>query len=277
MKKINVDIIGTCYSRELFNTTDEYKVKTYLMRQSIFTMFSKPLPIDENDVKILDDYNFKKRMVYFEFNKLALSTLFDQPSEYLIIDLLNEIRDFYDFKNPQDVKIVSTKETTLTLKELRNYFDYIYFLIEIQKLPENEIRKYFQVFIEELLKHYNSNRIILNKVQMQNFYYQDNKKIYITDNFVYSRKKFVKKLENLFLELLPTCKVLETTHDPILDINHRLGGPHPVHFEQIYYKYRMDILNDIIHNGNNIQKLDNEYLNLLNKSEATIKSKKLIK
>lgn len=277
MKKINVDIIGTCYSRELFNTTDEYKVNTYLMRQSIFTMFSKPLPIDKNDVKTLDDYNFKKRMVYFEFNKLALSTLFEQPSEYLIIDLLNEIRNFYDFKNPQDVKIVSTKETTLTLKELRNYVDYIYSLIEIQNIPENEIRKYLQVFIEELLKHYNSNKIILNKVQMQNFYYQDNKKIYITDNFVYDRKEFVKKLENLFLELLPTCKVLETTHAPILDINHRLGGPHPVHFEQIYYKYRMDILNDILHNGNNIQKLDNEYLNLLNKSEATIKSKKLIK
>lgn len=162
MKKINVDIICTCYSRELFNTTDEYKVNTYLMQQSIFTMFSKPLPIDKNDVKTLDDYNFKKRMVYFEFNKLALSTLFEQSSEYLIVDLLNEIRDFYDFKNPQDVKIVSTKETILTLKELRNCVDYIYSLIEIQNISENEIRKYLQVFIEELLKHYNSNKIILN-------------------------------------------------------------------------------------------------------------------
>lgn len=277
MKKINVDIIGTCYSRELFNTTDEYKVNKYLMRQSIFTMFSKPLPIDKSDVKTLDDYNFKKRMVYFEFNKLALSTLFEQPSEYLIIDLLNEIRDFYDFKNPQEVKIVSTKETTLTLKGLRNYVDYIYSLIEIKNIPENEIRKYLQVFIEELLKYYNSNKIILNKVQMQNFYYQDNKKIYITDNFVYDRKEFVRKLENIFLELLPTCKVLVTTYDPILDINHRLGGPHPVHFEQIYYKYRMDILNDIIHNENNVRRLDKDYLTLINKNYSMIKSKKLIR
>ena len=109
---------------------------------------------------------------------------------------------------------------------------------------------------------------------MQNFYYQDNKKIYITDNFVYGRKEFVKKLENLFLELLPTCKVLETTHAPILDINHRLGGPHPVHFEQIYYKYRMDILNDIIHNEENTQKIDEDYSNILEQSYSKIKLKK---
>lgn len=277
MKKINIDIVGTCYSRELFNNVEEYEVKTYIMRQSIFTMFSNPLTIAQNDVKTLDDYEFKKRMVYYEFNKLALSNLFRNPAEYIIIDLVNEIRDYYFFKNPYGVRIVSTKETILTLKKLKNSLNYVCSLVEIQNVPEKEIRKHLKLFISELLKYYSSDKIILNKVKMQNFYYQDNKKEYITDNFMYSRKEFIKKLEEIFLELLPNCKVLETTYDPIIDINHRLGGPHPLHFEQIYYNYRMSILNDIIHNGNNIQKLDETYFNILNQKYSMIKSKKLVR
>lgn len=37
-----VDIIGTCLTRELFNYTKENEIKTYIIQQSIYT---KSIPI----------------------------------------------------------------------------------------------------------------------------------------------------------------------------------------------------------------------------------------
>ena len=64
--------------------------------------------------------------------------------------------------------------------------------------------------------------------------------------FHYGRKEFITKIEDIFIELLPECKILNTEEKPILDINHRFGAPHPMHFEDIYYNYRMQLLDDLI-------------------------------
>lgn len=53
-------------------------------------------------------------------------------------------------------------------------------------------------------------------------------------------------MEKNFVDLIPGCKILKTKYEPILDINHRLGGPRPGHFEEIYYKYKMELLDRLI-------------------------------
>lgn len=83
----NVDIFETCLTRELFNTTEGYAVNNYLMRQSIFTLFSKPLYVDKSEIKSHDNYNFKNRMLYYELNKIALDNLLKNHTKYLVIDL----------------------------------------------------------------------------------------------------------------------------------------------------------------------------------------------
>lgn len=76
-----VDIIGTCLTRELFNYTKEYEVKTYLMQQSIYTINSNPYPIKQEDIELTDNFKFKVRMVYYDFNKIAFQKLSENPSE----------------------------------------------------------------------------------------------------------------------------------------------------------------------------------------------------
>lgn len=83
----NVDIFETCLTRELFNTTEEYAVNNYLIRQSIFTLLSKPLYVDKSEIKSHDNYNFKNRMLYYELNKIALDNLLKNHTKYLVIDL----------------------------------------------------------------------------------------------------------------------------------------------------------------------------------------------
>ena len=274
----NIDIIGTCYSRELFNTTDKYIVNTYLMQQSIFTMFSQPLKVDLCDVTSHDNYSFKNRMLYYEFNKLGIEKLTENHSKYIIIDLFDNVRDIYQITNPESVKIVSTRDTEMTLKYLQTkekYNDISMQLMSVIDYSDNELYEYLKRFIDKLLEIYEEENIILNIAQMQNIYYENNVKKSIDNNFIYDRRNFINKLEKIFLQLLPNCKILYTTFEPILDINHRFGGPHPVHFESIYYEYRMQVLDSIIRGENVLEQIDNNYINLYEQEIIKIKSKRI--
>ena len=274
----NIDIIGTCYSRELFNTTDKYIVNTYLMQQSIFTMFSQPLKVDLCDVRSHDNYSFKNRMLYYEFNKLGIEKLTENHSKYIIIDLFDNVRDIYQITNPESVKIVSTRDTEMTLKYLQTkekYNDISMQLMSVIDYSDNELYEYLKRFIDKLLEIYEEENIILNIAQMQNIYYENNVKKSIDNNFIYDRRNFINKLEKIFLQLLPNCKILYTTFEPILDINHRFGGPHPVHFESIYYEYRMQVLDSIIRGENVLEQIDNNYINLYEQEIIKIKKKRI--
>ena len=109
---------------------------------------------------------------------------------------------------------------------------------------------------------------------MNNEYYEDNQKKYLENNFHYSRKDFIYKIEEIFLKLLPNCQILETAEKPILNINHRFGGPHPLHFEDIYYNYRMELLNNLITKNNQEEQIKEKYKKIYNEHIESIKLKK---
>lgn len=271
-----VDIFGTCYTRELFNTTAEYQVNTYLMQQSIFTMFSKPLNIGIEDAISHDNFNFKKRMIYYEFNKMGLNRLLDKSADYLIIDLSDGARDIFEFKEPLGVKIVDTHDIELTLKYLKKkekYKNISMKSFDVRNYSDDEIKIYLKIFIDEILKKYNPEKIILNRVQMQNIYYDNNVRKTIDNSFIYNRYDFIKRLENIFLKLLPNCKLLYTKYEPVLDINHRFGGPHPMHFEHMYYEYRMNVLNAIINDDKAFDEINKTYKDMYEQTISQIKSK----
>ena len=104
----NIDIIGTCFSRELFNQTNQYKVNTYLMQQSIYTLNSNPYNISIEEISTKDNYMFKNRMIYYDFNKIAFNKLSQNPSEYLLIDLTDQIRDIIILSQYENIKVIST-------------------------------------------------------------------------------------------------------------------------------------------------------------------------
>lgn len=269
MKK--VDIIGTCLTRELFNYTNEYEVKTYLMQQSIYTLDSNPFPIEQNDIELTDNYQFKVRMLYYEFNKIAFQKLTENPSEYLIVDFADQIRDFVVLDDYDNIKLIATS----AVKEVLNKLNIKYHIYNIDALTDEEIYFFMQQFVEIILTLYDSKKIILNKYQIQNEYYENNEKKYIDENnWVCRRRKSVEKLEKMFQSLIPNCKILETKYEPIIDINHRLGGPHPGHFEEIYYKYRMELLDRIIKNQD-IEDVNENYEKEYNTVIRLIRSKRL--
>ena len=250
-----VDVFGTCISRELFNYTDDYSVKTYLMQQSIYSICSNQYPIELNRIQTSDNYAFKNKMIYYDFNKIAFSKLSEDPSKYLIVDLADQSRDIVVLDDFENIKLTATSAMLENLSRLGERFH----IENIENYSNEELRNYLRQLVQILSSLYDENNIILNRVQMQNEYYENNVKKYIDEStLVYRRKRYLEMLEDMFLELLPECKILQTKHEPILDINHRFGGPHPVHYESIYYKYRMQLLDALITNKD-IEKIETDY------------------
>ena len=239
-------------------------------------MFSKPLNIGIEDAISHDNFNFKKRMIYYEFNKMGLNRLLDKSADYLIIDLSDGARDIFEFKEPLGVKIVDTHDIELTLKYLKKkekYKNISMKSFDVRNYSDDEIKIYLKIFIDEILKKYNPEKIILNRVQMQNIYYDNNVRKTIDNSFIYNRYDFIKRLENIFLKLLPNCKLLYTKYEPVLDINHRFGGPHPMHFEHMYYEYRMNVLNAIINDDKAFDEINKTYKDMYEQTISQIKSK----
>ena len=79
-------------------------------------------------------------------------------------------------------------------------------------------------------------------------------------------------IENIFLKKLKGCKILEVKALPLVNINHRFGGPHPMHFEDIFYEYKMNLLNALIKNLNN-EEVYQRYKEVYEKSIDEIKNK----
>lgn len=143
----NVDIFETCLTRELFNTTEEYAVNNYLMQQSIFTLFSKPLYVDKSEIKSHDNYNFKNRMLYYELNKIGLDNLLKNHTKYLVIDLADVGRIIMFKENNIMPFIVLDNDKSYYIRGLKEYENDKMLLIDTIKHEQDLYEK----MCEELL------------------------------------------------------------------------------------------------------------------------------
>ena len=274
---MKVNILGSCYSRELFNYTNNHEVGCYVLQQSLFTMFAKPLPITLENARSVDGTNFTRRMMFYEFNKLGLEKILEEDADFLIVDFADCRYDIYEFDNPKGVKIIYTHESRATFEHLATLPDYQdiekhYFNV-VEGHSDSELEEIVDKLVSKLLTKFKPENIILNKMNMAKSYFEKNEEKTFENNFHLSREPFIHKIENIFLNKLKGCKVLTTTHSPLVNINHRFGGPHPMHFEDIFYQHKMNLLNALMNNDTETQKVDDDYELELKNNIESIKQK----
>ena len=274
---MKVNILGSCYSRELFNYTNNHEVGCYVLQQSLFTMFAKPLPITLENARSVDGTNFTRRMMFYEFNKLGLEKILKEDADFLIVDFADCRYDIYEFDNPKGVKIIYTHESRATFEHLATLPDYQdiekhYFNV-VEGHSDSELEEIVDKLVSKLLTKFKPENIILNKMNMAKSYFEKNEEKTFENNFHLSREPFIHKIENIFLNKLKGCKILTTTHPPLVNINHRFGGPHPMHFEDIFYQHKMNLLNALMNNDTETQKVDDDYELELKNNIESIKQK----
>lgn len=274
---MKINIFGSCCTRELFNYQSKHEVGCYVMQQSLFTLYAKPLEITLDEAKGTDDSLFKKRMMYYEFNKLGLKKILETPADFLVVDFADCRYDIYTFTKPEGVKIIYTHEARATfdnIKDIDRFKDIEKEYCNIEETYSDEdLEKLVTRFANDILSVYKPEQVILNRIQMNDKYYIEGKEEQLENNFHYGKRHFIKKIEDLFLKAMPGCRELCTKELPILNINHRFGGPHPLHYEDIYYKYKMDIL-DCLFENKDIKEAEEEYKKVYDTEIETIRLKR---
>lgn len=98
MKPLNIDIFGSCISRDPFELeNNKYTVKNYFARSSLVSLLHKPIKINIDTVKWPS--NFVKRTVNDDLLKRFATYSKSPKSKIIIVDLIQERYSMSSFKD----------------------------------------------------------------------------------------------------------------------------------------------------------------------------------
>lgn len=239
---LNIAVLGTCFSRNAFNSSaffnpdykKFYKCCYTQFHSSVISLMSDPVDADFNqfnDVKESD-----RAWVETDFKKDFFVKLKESKPDYIIIDF------YCDASKP----VIRTQENNFVTC---NYF------IEASKFLSNwsnthilnhhENHKFFELwkanvhkFLDKLKTIIPEDKIILNKGRFTETYYGLDGKIKTFEDIPMIRRNnyFWDKLDNYFLSIAPSAKVIDMTDTKFIGDERYPYGLSYSHYESGYYK-----------------------------------------
>ncbi|EAG3566953.1 teichoic acid biosynthesis protein [Listeria monocytogenes] len=246
-----IAVMGTCFSRNAFNSSPffnpDYKAffecSFTQFHSSIISLMTKPANLINLD-KYTDIKKSEQSFVEEDWKKEFFTNLKNSNSDYFLIDL------YPDVIRPV---IWLNDETAITLSyvieqsQLLNDIPYERISDHIDNEAYfNEWKGYADQFIEKLTEIIPANRVILNLGGFTTSYYDEDGKIVTYKNKMAIEKNnyFWDRLNNYFLSKLPEAKVIDFSKKGYIgDFNYPFGHSFS-HFESPYYK---DFLKDLIY------------------------------
>ncbi len=260
MDKKHISIIGTCCSRNLFNTSllrDVFNIDFYACQICPFALFDKGLNIDKNELYKANIEEFIARMFWYELNKVAINEAEKQNSEYLLIDLHNIYSEIgvVQYNN----QFVYTQSTGNNIKNRINFLYEIESLksitfkpIKIQNIAETIIYNGLNKLADWAKSRFDSKKIIIYIPQLaQTFYDLDNNFSKFNDSIIDRGKceyELVKKFSIYLHNRIKGSVLLEDNFNKIAGfINYdeviNCKTPYPNHFiEPNYFKTSKNLL-----------------------------------
>ncbi|GHH97447.1 DUF6270 domain-containing protein [Neobacillus kokaensis] len=225
---IIIDIFGSCVTRDAFALDNPFTINRYFARTSIISQYSKAINIREDEIQLSS--RFQQRMVYNDLQKMFRRYIQNPSSDYFIIDLIDERMNLIKLK--QGPYITRSKEYDNAKLKL----DQVSILNRLQ-LPENLWFEKAELFIEDLKKKFDLNKIILHKVFWQEKYKTAAGDLREFENIeVISQNNRLLNTYYSFIENhMDGIHVIDLNGKYYSDETHRWGKS-PFHFEEEYYK-----------------------------------------
>lgn len=246
-----IAVMGTCFSRNAFNSSPffnpDYKAffecSFTQFHSSIISLMTKPANLINLD-KYTDIKQSEQSFVEEDWKKEFFINLKNSNSDYFLIDL------YPDVIRPV---IWLDDETAITLSyvieqsQLLNDIPYERISDHIDNEAYfNEWKGYADKFIEKLTEVIPADRVILNLGGFTTSYYDEDGKVVTYKNKMAIEKNnyFWDRLNNYFLSKLPEAKVIDFSKKGYIgDFNYPFGHSFS-HFESPYYK---DFLKELIY------------------------------
>ena len=248
--KAVINILGSCISRDIFHYQKDdggYRIAKYSNEFDIFHIKDNPMEIDKEkyyNTDISDIMSsFLKRCFYLDITKKTLEYIKEDLGDYLVID--SAVCRFSNIKIGK-TSIAYTNKRMQLLSRLNNVhilevIDYVESV-----LPIDEMEISLRVFVEEILKLYPLNRIILIDIQSSFFHY-DGETIhpFSTPEKWIKQNERMRKAFSVLKELLHGCHIIPMPIAIASDTYHWLNVS-VLHYTKEYYNYAFRCIDTII-------------------------------
>lgn len=238
----SVSIFGSCVSRDMleYEAACDLTLDLYFARSSIISAVSDKVALDYEKINLQS--NFKKRQIYYDFNKYAINMFRDKTSDYLIIDLVDErfplikVSGSYVTRSGALLEsgIISESEPIIEKEEYVDVHGEHSYRVE-----GIDVREYLDKFCDRILKIYKPEKIILHVVRGAEFYYDEHKEIQKFEPNIAGYFKRLNKMWNFMYEYLSTkmagCMCIDVSAAYLADEAH-VWGLSPIHFQKEYYE-----------------------------------------
>ena len=280
MKKLC--IWGCCIERDLFgipNDNEEFQIDRFVSFTSPLSFTEKPLEmLNSLDLSIVEvDSNFRRRNMEMDLKKTGENYFKETTAEWCLVDIADIRLDLLQTIIGNRNYFLGTKTskfTTYNKNLLAQWLKKEYqgaTLTEISPFSVNtdRLKKSIIGFAEILKKRFPTNRIIVNKVRMSE-YYESKTGVLIQFSKSWNVDMVNRLLDecvNWLIEALEDCHVIEMPTNTIGKEAHK-WGPSPLHYIDEYYRYGLSAIK-IILNANG--KKQEKFLLSENKRKAELK------
>lgn len=255
----NVDIWGSCISREAVNRNPSLHVSSYIFKQPQVLTFEPPINCEvPDDVQRFCNNKWRMRTIADSFSRNGIQTLCDN-SKWLIVDFYDLICNMVLY-NGQLFEIDDFIERTDFYRSIKNLCKPAYLFREKTKQFCADSILHFAEFVDV---KYGAN-VILIKADLKTRYIGLDGKLHDIPNSrdTAEKQEFIEYFENRFAELTD-CYIVDISKHFYSSDSFPHGGAHIVHYEDEFYTEACAIISDIIINGSGkhiYDKADEQYL-----------------
>lgn len=237
---LNLNIIGTCILRDIFNYNEDSNivVKKFVQSVSPYAAVSTGNIIKDKELfyktlQELDKSNFYKRNLRLDIERGVFDFLFGEKSDYLFMDIACCRFDLYYF--PQSNTYASKSNiynaifTSGTLEEC--------YQIDTDTIPDNLQYNLLDRYIDTLLKEYSPENIVLFEIKATPKLLTTNKLVVLKDyDWSIKANRRIEKAYNYVKQKLHGCHIIEFPNGVVADERH-IWGPGVLHYVKEYYDY----------------------------------------
>lgn len=258
---VQVDVFGSCVSRDLFRYVQygKYKVHKSFGNIPISTLYD--FPVHWEHIEELELSNYNQVMLQVQMNKTLPEKLLKDHSNILVIDLADELmkRYYIDDEKKSSLALDDLYENNLMGGD-SNISSFYPWDMDLQTIEET----YKQFSNKILYGTENPEGYLCSHVIVIEAYYAEN--ILGNDGNLHKHdskydikesNEWLKKIYSIFYKYFPECKVIKLPEFTHSTENH-LRGIHPLHYTEDTYHYFEKAL-DVVCGYSQMNTLENIY------------------
>lgn len=248
-----------CYGSDLIKKvleqekTKAYKIKL-LSGNPISSVLTSPLLVTFDDLENCSLKTKVKNGLLIECSKKTLDVIEETEAEYLMIDLLNEVKERYVLSAgtvKAEFSYCGNKDFENVIKKL--YPDWTLSTRKCFEIPDNELTQIFTFVCNYFKKRFNQSKIIVVECYLGEEYVDKNKTVkkFPEAMNIPQINAYLKKCYGAIQKAMPQCKFIKFPAGVRSELTAE-GTASPKLLDSRYYRYVLKAIDIATNNTNNI-------------------------